>query len=394
MIKKILCISSIILLICSKVFAHTADIINHGQNKYKSIRLTPEIYNFSNSDLSDLRIIDENNQTIPYFINTSYQTIYKGSYNYPMLRIDSYLKDDKFYFDYALEKEYDSDIQATSIKLASSNTNFAKQVEIFGSYDGINWTKIQDDIIYSVDNNVKLEILFNKTQKFTHYRFRLSNNLEKISFERVELNYDVSISEKSYFTETITPEFSREEQENNTHIHINGLKNLKLNEITIVSDSVFKRNASTPINSKEIYNLNFGDEKYCDTTLEMNWHIPDQDIFTLIIHNNDDKPINIDSIIVTYFADELVFDGSSSNSYTLKFGTDPSAKKPMYDIANYKEEVLKQNIDKLTLSNITFDDKTKQENEVNYELIFNITVIIVTIILGVITINKLRKTRF
>jgi hypothetical protein len=141
----------------------------------------------------------------------------------------------------------------------------------------------------------------------------------KIEFEKAELRYSGSRVEKNYFTENLVPKYTVEEKGKETHINISGLKNLKLDEITIASDSIFKRSASTPDSIEEIYNLSFGNEKYRDTTIQMNQYISKSDIFTVVINNNDDKPIEISSIAVKYLADEIVFDGSAGKALKLDF---------------------------------------------------------------------------
>jgi hypothetical protein len=202
------------------VFAHTATVDNSGNNKYKSVRLNPEIYNNANSDLSDILVKDDKGNVIPYFINTSYQMTYSGEYNYPMSLINSYTKDDAVYFDYKVSALPNKDIIATSIETSTKNKNFAKSVEVYGSYDNLSWEKVQDDTLYNVDDKSKLSIDFSKPQKYTHYRFKLANNLEKIAFDKVNLKYSVSTSEKSYFVETIKPNFQVEQSDNRTLIKI------------------------------------------------------------------------------------------------------------------------------------------------------------------------------
>ena len=378
----------------SNVFAHSADIVNSGENKYKLVRLTPQIYNLANDGLSDIRLKDEEGNSIPYFINSSYKTSYRENHIYPMVHMDSFEKEDFFYFDYKIDQDYDHDILETSIVLSTDNEGFAKKVKVLGSYDGVKWIEIQEDTIYNVDNNSDLEIKFNTTQKFTHYRFGLSNNLEKISFDKVELCYSEKKSKTDYFIEDLTPDYTVEEKGKETHINILGLKNLRLDEISIVTDDIFRRMAGTPKGTEEIYNLSFESERYCDTTLQMNQYVSKDDVFTVVIYNEDDKPIKISSITVKYFADELVFDGSGSEAFVLEFGADASLKKPSYDIENYKNEVLRQQIDKLEISKVSItnsQEPEQEEKEADYIVIFNITVIIVAVILGVIILIRLKR---
>lgn len=392
MIKKFFFYTIILILILQSTLianANTVIIQNKGDNQYKSIRITPEIYKLANQDLSDILIKDEKGQVVPYFINTSFQKNYKENKKYEMILINSYLKENAFYFDYKLKTIPENDVIATSIVAESSNVNFAKNVEIFGSFDNLNWQKLKDDTLYHIDNNLKMKITFDEPQKYTYYRFKLSNNLEKISFDQVYLEYSATQRDERYFIETIKPKFKVSQNNRDTEIKIKGIKNLKLAEITIVSDSMFKRMLITPFGNKQIYNLSFDNENYQDTSIPMDWQISNTEPMLVTIQNNDDKPIDIQGIIVKYYADDLIFDGSNSNSFTLEFGASKDKIAPNYDISKYQDLALRQKIDSLEIGKITYDKK--EEKSYDYQWIFNIVIVVIGALLGFIILSKMKK---
>ncbi|MDR2599782.1 MAG: hypothetical protein LBC73_05845 [Oscillospiraceae bacterium] len=278
MFRKIVSILFVLTLLSTTAFANTAIIENSGDNRYKSIRLTPEIYNNANSDLSDLRILDANGEYIPFFINSSSQS----------------------------------------------------------------------------DHN----------------------------------------EAESYFAETLTPNFQTEEKDKKTYIYIEGLKNLRLGEITIETDSVFQR--MVEISSfgirRELHNLSFSDTVNKDTSIPFNRNISREEILTIIIHNGDDHPINILGITIQYYADELVFEGVSE-MYTLRFGADSSIRAPIYDIVRYKDEILKNDIDRLEMQNITFEEIQPEPEQYDFRMIFNIVTAVVTVLLGLLIFLKLRNKK-
>ncbi len=395
MLKRI--ISSVFLPVyfSTSVFAHTASIQINGHNKYKAVRLTPEIYNNANSDLSDILIKDSKGETVPYFINTGLQNGYEHNETYSMELINSYTKENDFYFDYKLSAMRESDTVATSLEFSTSNTDFVKIIDVYGSYDNLHWDFVQNDKLYDVDDKSKLEISFNKPQKYTHYRLKLGNNDEKIAFEAVNLVYSINSGEKNYFTERFNPEFNIEQRDKKTLIKIVGLKHLRLSEVTIETDSMFKRMANAPlVTGKEIYNLTFNNTTYTDTTISLDWQIPKDDIYVITINDNDDKPINIKGITVLYYSEEIVFEGNTSQNYTLSFGEDATKTPPVYDITSYKEEILKTAIDKAAIGAIIYDaeqENRENPNEKNYQIVFNIVVIGTTVLLGGLIIYRLKR---
>lgn len=147
-------------------FAHTAVIEISGENQYKAVRLTPEIYNNANGNLSDLLIKDSKGETVPYFINSGFQKVYTSQEAYPMELIHAYTKDNSFYFDYKLAAERENDTIATSVEVLTGCTDFAKAVDVYGSYDNLHWEFIQNDKLYAIDDKSKLSIEFHKPQKY------------------------------------------------------------------------------------------------------------------------------------------------------------------------------------------------------------------------------------
>ncbi len=367
---------------------NTAEIKINGSNRYKTFRLTPEVYNQANSDLSDLRIKGKEN--IPFFIHSSLPVEKNQEASYPMQAAEAFIKDESLYYDFRIESIENRDSIASSISFVTDDKAFAKAVDLYGSYDGINWEWICRDNLYHVEGKEKLEIRFPSLLKYTHMRLKLPLSLaaERIRLEAV-LRLNVSVREESYFLESFSPPYELSHKDGTTEIKIAGLKNLKLNSIEIETDSIFQRRVQSDFGSKELYNLPFGDSVYTDTVLPFKHSQPKEEYFVLSIIDNDDKPIEIKGIQVSYFADELVFQ-SDDDQVVLEFGEDENKKAPLYDIASYKEEVLKEAIDRLEIGDIHYGQAPQPKKTFDYKLPFNLTLIMVSVILAFILIRKMR----
>jgi hypothetical protein len=373
------------------IFSHDADIEIEGENRYKSVRLIPHVYNAAHRSLSDL-LIKNGDENIPYFINSSTGKTNETRETYLMRQINSYIKDDNFFFDFELAFARDSDIIATSIEFFTVNSGFAKPVDIFGGYDNIHWEFVQSDMLYAVESKSKLEINFNPPQKYTHYRLKLANNLEQISFYNVELVYSLRISEETFFIESFRPQFNVETKDKKTKILNEGLKNLRLCDLQIETDSMFIRNVMAPgEKEKELYNLSVNGTTYTDTILPLNRKVSESGIFTVVINDGDDKPINITGIAARYYADDIVFQGNLGDVYRLEFGVDLSRPAPVYDIGRYKNEILKGPIDRLSLGGIVYVKAEQPLEKIPYRVIFNIVIIAIGFLLGALIILKLKK---
>lgn len=374
-------------------FSHSARIQNSGNKKYKAVRLSPVIYNNINENMADLVLYNKNNEPVPYFINSFIESEIESKKTYEMKLVNSFVKDEYFYYDYTLKNSQDEDVTATSIELQSDKSDFAKKVEIFAGYDNVKWEKVQDDMIYDIDGNKKLEIVFDNIKKYTYYRFKIPNNLEKVSFSNVVLKYNKMLQKKDYFTDTILPTFTTDERGTATVIKIHDIKNLNLSSITLKTDSIFKRNVSFDSNaSKMLYNLEFQSTKYKDLTIPLDRYRVTADTVEMVIDNKDDKPIKVLGIEATYMVDELIFDGSQSEDFTLRFGNNEIQIPKSYDISNYKEQILNEGYDVLSIEEIkTEPQKAPVKSQYDYKLIFNITILAVATVMGIIIVLKLKK---
>ena len=389
MTKKLI---PILILLISFTFASASaggivEFENTGKNQYKKIRLFSDIY--QNSDMESLRIKDEKGKNIPYFINSGMTEKETGKANYKMSLINSYLKDDLFYFDYKLSEEFKEDIISTGLSFTTSSNNFAKSVTVYGGYDNRNWEFVTGSVIYKIDNKSMLDIKFPEECKYTHFRLELQNNAEKIAFDTAELIFNETRFLEERFVNSVNPKFEVSAEDKKTQIKISGMTNLRLKDITVVTDSIFKRMASAGNISKEIYNLNFNGMPYNDKTLNLSGYVEKEDLLTLIIENGDDEPIEIKGILAEYYVDELIFEAVGNVTLELDYGLE----KPQYDIVKYSDDILKQQIDELKFLGTSFTEAPLPQKEQDYTQWFNITVIAVAAILAIVFLLKLKGSK-
>ncbi len=382
-----------VVFLCNVSAVHTVEIVNKSGSEYKSIRLTPEIYKYAKSDLSDLLIKDETGAIVPYFIYNDYietQNIVESSAQLEI--IDDFVKDDDSYYDFKAETEENVDILATSIDFTIDSYNFAKEVQLLGSFDGLNWDFITSETLYYVDGNSKLDIDFGEPLKFTHYRLKIINNIEKIVPVQGSLRYsDVDVS-RNYFTASHDVEFEvqTEAGEDTMTLSLLNVKNLTLSAIEIETDSQFSRVFDVLGSTQHLFNFEVDGVQYSDLKIPLNNIKSTSDTMQIVIHNNDDVPIDISGIKVYYLADDLVFLGEDAKTFTLEFGN-PNAEKPYYDIVNYQDIILKTQIQPLEISNTRINQTVADGGDPpkDYSVVFNWVIIAVSVVLGYVIVSKL-----
>jgi hypothetical protein len=155
---------------------------------------------------------------------------------------------------------------------------------------------------------------------------------------------------------------------------------------------MFKRTADTSLfGSKELYNLRFNETSYMDTTLPLGGQQSVEDDFAVAIYNYDDKPIDIQSVNVRFYADEIVFESAPGETYTLDFGADAAKSAPIYDIASYQTEILSDSIDPATIGAVSYVQTEEPPEPQDYSLVFNIVVTVCALFLGGLVLFRLKR---
>ena len=210
--------------------------------------------------------------------------------------------------------------------------------------------------------------------------------------EGVIVPYFIYTSDQDQFIETIYPEFNVEVNDQRTKVTIAGLKNLRLHDITIETDSMFKRTVVVPGQRVELYNLIFDHREQRQTTITLQGQAPQGETYGITILDGDDQPININSIIVRYYAHHVIFEGRAGEIYTMEFGAHLGRVAPVYDIARYQADILKAEIDLAQINEINVVTETITPLR-DYRGLYNGTIIVVTLILTAVIVLKLKQKK-
>ncbi|HBW35415.1 MAG: hypothetical protein VR66_19100 [Peptococcaceae bacterium BRH_c23] len=116
------------------------------------------------------------------------------------------------------------------------------------------------------------------------------------------------------------------------------------------------------------------------------------DQLQLVIHNRDDKPINLKSVRISYYLNKLIFKDLGNTHYRLAYGNN-AINSPHYDIMDYKTTVKKETLIPATLgAEVSTPPKTQlPESPTNYKLLFNLTISALALLLIIGIGLSLRK---
>ncbi|MCX7708620.1 MAG: hypothetical protein N2484_02095 [Clostridia bacterium] len=362
-----------------------------GANKYKAVYLDEDVYRDAQPNLEDLRIADSEGNFVPYYLENSYSYPVREKETYTATRIGSFVKDNDAYVDFKVQPAREnSDILGSRLAFFVSEQKFLKTIDLYGSFDGVNWQYIMKDSLYKVDNISKTEVDFKEIQKFSFYRVKVPNNLEKIDINGLQVVYNYFEKRENSYEKAVPIEYEMKNEAQHTELTIKNSNKLKIKKVNLDIEGIFNRSYSVYTGqgdefmpagiSGELYNLHFKDLDISDTSIETGSYPLSSESIRVKIVNMDDKPLKIKGIQVQYYVDKIVFEDTGSKPFRLYYGN-TETKRPVYDLEKYKEHIEKEQQDTCSLGTSTRQVKTKsgepEKRSMDSGRIFNIIVIIV-----------------
>lgn len=370
-----------------------------GNNKYKYFFLDKDVYQYADRYLSDLRIVNENNSFVPFFINEEYLEEKEEIIGYESKQIykSRNVKENYSIYDFQLLTKK-GQFEINKMALTASNNNYSKQIEIYGRNDNTNWELLSKDTIYDIENYLKDEVVLSRISSNNFYRIKVLDNKENLEITKCVLYYYKSIKETELYSKKIDLKFEIENKENYSVINIKNPFNLKLINFNINTEGNFDRSydlhdgtSDSILRSGNIYNFKSNNINISNTEINMHYEYLPKDEYNLIILNKDNNPLKIKNISGNFLIDKIIFEDNGSKSYSLYYGN-MTAKKPEYDIEIYKDYINKEIQDACSLGTANQIKAPQKESKgINYKIFLNIIIIFASSTLVIILILKLTK---
>lgn len=376
------------------------EILINEEFEYKSIMLDKEVYKYSNNDLSDIRIVDQNGEFVPYYIESQYEKMgeQKDYYVYYGEEILTFIKNDDVFIDFKLVSdsiEKDFIVNQLDLELDLSR-NFAKDIIIYGSYDNEKWHSIKKDKIFNIseENKSKTSLYFDQELKYNYYRISILQNIENIQVESiVAIRMEDVIVEKNDYILQERPEYKTKQEANNTIITILNPNKFKILAIKIFTKDLFHRDYKLELQNGFIFNTGTINSDNNGNVINIydDYIREESEKLNLTIYNKDDKPIKIDEIVVSYGVDKLVFKANENHEYRMLVGNE-NARTPSYDITSHKTFIQNEKKEVLVFGN-TLEKNIEEPaaNNNNMKIILNIVVIVTSLFLIFIIFKSIKK---
>lgn len=349
---------SLILLIFLLFYASLfAQIENHNykrklsppSNLWHEVVLPEAIFNNINTDLSDLRIIGFNasNDTIeaPYVISIPSN---ESTYKEVAFELINSSKNNNGYF-WTFKTPINKIIN--EINLSFENKNFDWNIHLEGSNNQNEWFTIYEKYrILSIHNN---EIDFN----YTNVKFPESNyNYYRISVKSNEVpvlkkaTLSLQTIEKITLHQCVIKKMAQKDNNTTTEIDIELHNKYPINKLSLtVADTldyyrpIIIKQLKDSVKTEKgwIYNYTTLTSSIIKSTEASEFHFNSTFLnkLKIIIYNNNNAPLIIDTVTTKGFVYKLVARFSDlSSDYFLYYGN-TSSTTPSYDIVNFKDKI-------------------------------------------------------
>ena len=167
------------------------------------VELDKEIFKRANNNLSDIRIIDDNNENVAYVVRSEISKTKIKNYSPAVLNLSNVVgKYTSFVVDFG------SNVVHNSLEILTDSKNFRKNVQISGSNNNKNWQVLEKDKTiydYSLEFNIKNTTLKYPESSFRYLLIKISDTNEKpikisgVSAKKIETSKEKRIIYKPVY---------------------------------------------------------------------------------------------------------------------------------------------------------------------------------------------------
>ncbi len=340
-----------------------------SDNGLHKIALHHELTSYAQNDLRDIRIWDENNNQVPYFIEVSKTTIAASNFESIPTISRSKVNDTSSTYIFKNPKK---ELKQLAIHL--SNYRGTKRYQLLGSNNQKDW--------FGISENDRLRNLSNpqKTSVYKLIEFPLCaykylkitfDDLHSLPVNIIALGTSSQKVSNPVFNEIPLKGFAIEKikKEKKTKCILSFEHPFSIDKITFkINEPVrYKRKATIYVSSTRT--VNNKEEKYyhrisslfLDSNTENEFLIYNlsKNEMVIEIENEDNPELIISKIKCFQKASYLIADLEKGKKYSITSG-DNTLKKPSYDISYFKNQV-KADLPILKINSITHLDASKKE---------------------------------
>lgn len=370
----------------AQTFSHKAKINAVNKAGFYRIPLSTNIASLSQAEWQDLRIFDAKGKEVPYLLRR--ENPYQNNDSYTALNIQLAESAEEWQ---TLVIENPTKTKLNQLLLDMQNTETDRTIRISGSDNLEKWYGIRDSVNFTVWGNAN-ETTFRQaiqfpTSNYAYFKIEI-NKKNKEALNILQAGYSVDTQYKPVYKRVNNMRYTLKEQGQKTHIDftLDGRNRIDRLLFYVREPKMYQREVfiktKSGYNSKN-YTLSRSKhqrkaEQFDETTLTLNSSegglLTTQFIlggthqaeFNLDIQNNNNPPLQIDSIVAEQLNAYLVAELKSGTPYFLYMG-DSNINAPVYDLVYFEKNIPAQipeaQIDEPTLKQARLAGEENKKNE-------------------------------
>jgi hypothetical protein len=317
-----------------------ANIDSVKQSGFYAINITPALSSLIKTNFSDLRIVDDAGNQIPYLLGSGLQAMDSALFK-PLEIVQNILKDDSGNSVLVIENGRNEKIDGLFLQMRNAAVN--RSLVLSGSNDSRKWYSIVENVnlekIYVLNQDSITQYISFPLSTYRYFRITIYNGkndpLDILSVRRFS---GISPSKKD--TALINPvvSFNRKDSNKITSLIVSNFKRFHINfvQLKVKSPKFYRRQLEVVKGNELIGSFVISS----DSLIILSLPSFKDSLFTIRIFNEDNVPLSITEVLTGQSAEKLIMYLDTGKSYKLEMGND-NLSPPHYDLANFKDSIPK-----------------------------------------------------
>jgi len=338
--SHIICILSLCFCVKAQAqhFKNKAAIEPVAKTGFYALPVSPELSGYLQTDFSDLRILDEKGNAVPYIIKSSLPLIKPAEYK-PLKIVSNEIADSGKSI-IIIENNSSEKIADFLVKI--KNASVSRTIDLSGSDDNLHWFSITENVLlekkFITDDDSYLENIEFPLSSYRFFRLTIYNGkndplniLSAGKYSGEEINSVAPIIRNPFL------KFVQKDSGN--HISYITILNPKLYHVGYISLHVkgskfFKRDIGIVEKRETISSFSISS----DSVFYFNLPAFKDSIFEIRIDNGDNPPLIITSVGTGQETKKAIAYLEANANYNLELNND-SVAAPQYDLQNFKDSI-------------------------------------------------------
>jgi hypothetical protein len=359
--------------------------------------------------LEDLRITDAKGRFVPFFMEDEASKTETRSWKLKAVEIEKGMAGEKGkerpFAVYQItgsqggSEAEDEAYAANALGISFSvDDEFSAEILVEGKTDDTGWRTVARDSLYSLEGAVKRELTLTTVSDCNFYKISVLSGTAGIRPISLSPRYDENLeSTRAFMREVSVLATGREEKDGSSRIKLDVPAGFPLSALLLDIDGRFDRDCEL-LGSGEFPiaygRLNSRAGASSGQSIECGYRAEKAGELTLVIHNGDDRPLEIRGIRAEYRTRLAVFEAAEGQMYSVLFGK-ADAQRPVYDIQSFASDFAASKKKELKLGSL--DDRGAKgrpaAEKIPFRLIFNIVIAVTGAALIALIIVLLRKQK-